>query len=148
MNQIEKRRKEYLGALKAHYQSITNFEAGRAPEDSILPMPHWKKYLAQTLAEAILDLLPKGWTVDVLGPFGLGARCGIYFRRPDGSRAGGLLIEPGNLGEKGELLLVDLSTDTGQYRPGTIGHLNGFNHPAIQLPSLEELATRAKGESQ
>lgn len=83
-------------------------------------------------------------TWEVLGPFGLTAETAIHFMRPGeniGDKPDSCLsinFRPENL-ESGEIGIVDHATDTKTFRPGTIGEINGMNHPEIQIPKNAEI---------
>ena len=108
----------------------------------------WITIIAAALTDKISEHYPQN-EVEMLGPFGLGAKVHISVfvdkeaalrdKYDDGNYIGGITITPGDL-DKGELRLVDTFTNTGGYQPGTIGALNGFNHPEMDMPeTFEEL---------
>jgi len=50
----------------------------------------------------------------------------------------GLSFRP-NLSDAVPLRVVDYNSDTGQYKKGTIGHINGFNYRSIEIPESADL---------
>ena len=100
----------------------------------------WVDSLVKPIAEEMLPYFP-GRYFDFLGPFGLGARTSIHFYKEgvdekdrfSGRNCLSITFEPGDL-DAGELRLVDEHTNTGKYRKDTIGEVNGFNHPAVDMP--------------
>lgn len=111
-------------------------------------LPFWKEALIKPIAEELIQHFP-GRRYEILGPFGLSAEVGVHFYRIgvdekhlfDGDNCISISFRPGDL-EKGELKVVDSKTNTGEFREGTIGALNGMNHPEIPLSpdmTIEEL---------
>jgi len=50
--------------------------------------------------------------------------------------------------DTGTLRVTDYSTDTGDFRPGTIGALNGMNHPSVVIePTMAVEAVLAYGHA-
>ena len=102
--------------------------------------PNWATCLIKPIAEAMLPLLP-GRYFEILGPVGIGARVSIHFYRNGvkkedrwkDSNCLSITFEPANL-QKGELQAVDNLTDTNKYAIGTIGEINGLNHPSVKIP--------------
>lgn len=97
--------------------------------------PYWMREMLPPLGEAILIHLP-GFEAHLLGPFGISCEASIHFYRkgvPEKERftpgnCYSITFCPGDL-EKGELYIRDKTIDTGEYRRGTIGEMNGMNHP-------------------
>lgn len=77
---------------------------------------------------------------EILGPFGLCSEVSIHLYKKDIPEADELrdcksiTFVRGDL-EKGEIRVRDYSRDTGRYKPGTMGELNGMNHPEIEIPA-------------
>lgn len=63
---------------------------------------------------------------EFMGPMGLRADINVGFHSPDGVIT--------FCRQDGETRVIDYSTNTGQYKEGTIGYLNGMNHPAREIP--------------
>lgn len=89
----------------------------------------WITCLIEPLARGMRKLLP-GTTCSILGPFGIGARTSIHFEK-DGVVQHSITFEPGQLPD---LRVVDGRVNTGQYKEGTIGAMNGFNYRTVSVP--------------
>lgn len=111
-------------------------------------LPFWQDALIKPIAEELIKQFPDR-CYDILGPFGLSNETAIHFYRIgvdekhkfEGDNCISITFRPGNL-EKGELRLVDHKKNTGEFRKGTIGEMNGMNHPTIPLSpdtTIEEL---------
>lgn len=111
-------------------------------------LPGWTDALLKPIAEELIKQFPDRY-YDILGPFGLSSETAIHFYRIgvdekhkfDGDNCISITFRPGNL-ENGELRLVDHKTNTGEFREGTLGEMNGMNHPTIPLSpdtTIEEL---------
>ncbi len=106
-----------------------------------LECPWWIDEILRPIAEHLLKQ-PEftDRTYDILGPFGIGARTSIHLYKrgvPEElkfkeANCVSITFEPGNL-QAGELRLVDYSRNLRRYASGTIGELNGFNHPTISM---------------
>ena len=102
-------------------------------------LPFWKDALIKPIAEELIKHFPDR-CYDILGPFGLSSETSIHFYRTgvdekhkfDGDNCISITFRPGDL-EKGELRIVDHKTNTGEFREGTLGEVNGMNHPTIPL---------------
>ena len=111
-------------------------------------LPFWSESLIKPIAEELVKHFPDR-CYDILGPFGLSSEIAIHFYRIgvdekhmfDGDNCISITFRPGDL-DKGELRLVDHKTNTGEFRKGTIGDMNGMNYPTIPLSpdtTIEEL---------
>ena len=100
-----------------------------------LHCPSWIDKIIDPIAKAMVGNLP-GRHYKILGPFGLGSTVAIHFYDNDypGEVKNCLSIsfQPGDL-EKGELKVVDYSKPSNKYPQGSIGELNGFNYPEIDI---------------
>ena len=102
---------------------------------------NWIKILVGRIEEIVNKHYPE-YVTEILGPFGLGARTSIHIMKEhtynwvDGNIIGSLTFEPDV--QNGTLLLVKRWEDTGAFREGTTGSMNGFNHPTMPLPDTEE----------
>ena len=104
--------------------------------------PSWIECLVKPIAEQLIDLFP-GYTYEISGPFGMNSRTSIWFNPGKTTSESSYYITfvPGNL-DNGELMIEDSETDTGQFPSGSMGELNGDNHPHIPIPNtmkIEEL---------
>jgi len=94
-----------------------------------LKQPSWIKCLIEPIAKGMKQKMP-GLSYSILGPFGIGARTSIHFNRNDEFQKM-ITFEPGRLPQ---LCVVDHTVNTKQYRPGTIGAMNGFNYRTVPVP--------------
>ncbi len=104
--------------------------------------PYWVDEIIKPLAEEMIKHFP-GRVFDILGPFGMGCHVSIHFYKEglEGmDRFGGdncisITFTPLDLEGKGEIGVVNQSVDTQEYTTGTLGALNGMNHPVIPVPA-------------
>lgn len=102
-------------------------------------LPFWTDALIKPIAEELVKHFPDR-RYEILGPCGLSSETAIHFYRIgvnephlfDGDNCISITFRPGDL-EKGELRIVDPKTNTGEFREGTLGAVNGMNHPTIPL---------------
>lgn len=86
-----------------------------------------------------------GREVEVSGPFGIGARTSLCFYKKGVDKSSHdaymdaywIEFDPGDI-YVGELRLVDVNTDSKDFKPGTIGEMNGLNHPLVEMPKTIE----------
>jgi hypothetical protein len=122
----------------------------------LLNHPYWMTLIVEPLAIEIAKHFP-GYRHEVLGPFGIGAKVSIhlypnkayeaynsrdtadslsgkeaYREMMDGCKS--ITFSPRCCNESIGLAIVDRSVNTGEYPKGTIGEMNGFNHPEIEVP--------------
>jgi len=105
-----------------------------------LSIPSWIDTIVQPIADELAKELPD-FEPHIFGPFGICAEVSIHFYRKGVSKkeiwAGGnirsITFILGSL-QEGEILIRDTSVDTGDFRPGTIGEMNGMNHPSVKIP--------------
>ena len=138
VDRIQEKKDRLSDLINAHQSRIHKLNVKQDKLNKTAPF--WKDYLIKPIAEAMLPLLP-GRHFELLGPFGIGARVSIHFYR-DGvtdedkwrdENCLSITFEPGDL-QKGELQVVDHLTNTGTFNHGTIGEINGFNHPCVDIP--------------
>ncbi|WP_372997646.1 hypothetical protein [Marinobacter sp.] len=92
----------------------------------------WVTMLAKPIGEQIKQA--GGFQrVEVLGPMGIGARVSFHCYKNAGDSIQDIqvmTVEPclTDLSDS-PLRVVDYSTNTGRYAPGTTGDVNGLNHP-------------------
>lgn len=76
--------------------------------------------------------------VEVLGPMGIGARVSLHCYREEEDpieKICSITFEPElNLRDESPLAMVDYSTNTGRYRKGSMGEMNGLNYAAVPVP--------------
>jgi hypothetical protein len=89
----------------------------------------WIGGLIEPIARGMCKRM-QGYKYSILGPFGIGARTSIHFSKGD-SPAKSITFEPGQLPE---LRVVDFRTNTKSFAPGSMGEINGFNFPCVQVP--------------
>lgn len=97
----------------------------------------WFQGLVHPIRDALAKRFPDG-NVEALGPFGIGRNVSIDATR-DGEAMGHLALRLVKQEGAYRLHLVDTEVNTGAYAPGTIGDVNGLNHPTHALP--RDLAT-------
>jgi len=100
-------------------------------EYNTMSYPHWTEYYLTPIAEALTQEFPNS-RYEIGGPFGLDCETSISLHR-DKELLAFLQFIPGNLNE-GEIFLRDYTIDTHRFSPGTIGEMNGMNHPNIAIP--------------
>ncbi len=84
---------------------------------------------------------------DILGPFGIRASTAIHFYKEEAVTHEELFKDCLSITftpltiELGEMGIVNYSINTREFRQGTIGEMNDFNHPSIPMkPTIQELA--------
>ena len=100
----------------------------------------WVNEIIKPIAELLNEKMPDRY-YHILGPFGLSCQTTIHFykngvsekERFNKGNCKSITFEPGNL-DNGEIRLVDYAKNTHKYAPGTIGEMNGLNHPTIPVP--------------
>lgn len=106
----------------------------------------WIDELLVPIAEAMIAKMPDRF-YDILGPFGMTSEAAIRFykrgveenRQLEGDNCRDINFRPGDL-DKGELVLVDYTKNTGRYVEGSSGEINGMNYPTIPLKNtIDEL---------
>jgi hypothetical protein len=108
----------------------------------------WIDGLLKPIGEAMLKRpeLKNRW-MDILGPSGIGARTSLHFYKngvPEAEKFNGnnclsIKFEPDDICI-GKLRLVDTAVDTKEFKAGTVGEMNGLNHPLVEMPkSIEAL---------
>ena len=106
----------------------------------------WVEEIIRPIAELLIKKQPDR-TYDILGPFGLTAETSIHFykkgvtekNRFNGDNCRSISFQPVNL-SIGEIVLTDRTADTGEFKSGTIGEMNGMNHPTIPMKkTIDEL---------
>ncbi len=102
----------------------------------------------EEMAKAMLPFLP-GRRYEVLGPFGICAEMCIHFYRDgieeskkfEGDNCLSITFLPG---ENGDLRVRDYTMNTGEFARGTMGEVNGMNHPSIDIPGDMEIEEMVK----
>ena len=95
----------------------------------------WIEDLVKPIGELLLKEKEfEGCTMQIYGPFGIGAETSIFFSKDDKTIIGHLSFEPGDL-DVGELRLRNTRVNTHEYKDGTIAELNGMNHPLMAMPN-------------
>lgn len=99
----------------------------------------WIDELLMPIAKTMVEKMPDR-SFDILGPFGMTSETAIHFyklgvaknKQLEGDNCRSITFRPKDL-DKGELVLVDYTQNTGQYAKGTLGEMNGMNYPTIPL---------------
>lgn len=90
--------------------------------------PHFTNYLKQ-LGKELLPHIKGASKVTIYGPFGLGCETSIYFENKNGKTVASATFTRYGDGYG----IKNYSVNTGHYRTGTIGEINGMNHPTIEI---------------
>jgi len=105
----------------------------------------WGDVLVKPIAEELVKQMP-GYHYELLGPFGLSSEFAIHFykngvsekEQHEGDNCKSITFIPGDLQKKADLGIRNYDEDTGRYAKGTLGEINGMNHPTIELsPDME-----------
>ncbi len=108
--------------------------------------PSWINEIVEPVAKAMIRKMPDRY-YDILGPFGMCCTTSIHFYKSgvgskqlfEGNNCKSITFRPKNL-DVGEIVLVDYNQDTGRYAKGTMGEVNGMNHPELPIKdSINEL---------
>jgi len=115
-----------------------------------LPFPSWLDHLVRPIANELEKVYPD-YHAEILGPFGICSETAIHLYKKGLNReelwaeenreAGSIksiTFIPGDLGE-GEISIRNYEENTGTFRKGTIGELNGMNYPSIELPEEADI---------
>jgi hypothetical protein len=99
----------------------------------------WVDEIIKPIAVLLAPFFPeRRW--EIYGPFGLVCSVSIHFykngvsedKKFDGKNCLSITFRPGNL-QLGELLVVDYRKNLKEYPKGSIGEMNGMNHPAVEM---------------
>ena len=101
--------------------------------------PSWVENLIEPIAKEMVKQMPDRY-YKILGPFGLSAETSIHFYKKgipeketfENDNCISITFVPRDL-SKGELLLRDYSIDTHTYSEGSMGEMNGMNHPDLPI---------------
>lgn len=116
-------------------------------KDRKMTYPHFIDNYIKPLAEELLKHF-KGRYYDTLGPFGLSNETAIHFYKNgvtnknscDGNNCISIDFRPINEDGEADLVLVNHLENTGDFRKGTIGEMNGMNYPVVPMPkTIKEL---------
>ncbi len=102
--------------------------------------PRWIKIL-ENIAKEMLQYFPEGYTSEILGPFGIGSKTSIWIKNPDWNINNDIKYKAPQLYSfevspdltNNTFYKVDNDINTGEYAKGTIGEVNGLNHPEIAI---------------
>ena len=102
--------------------------------------PYWLDEIIDPIAQLMAKHFPDR-TYNILGPFGIDCRTSIHFykkgiaeeERFSGDNCLSITFVPGDL-HKGDIMVEDTTTDIGKFAKGTLGEVNGMNHPKIDIP--------------
>jgi hypothetical protein len=130
--------------IERHRRAITFNEKKRAKLDET--RPYWINGIIRPIGEFLARRLPD-YDMEILGPFGIGAKVAIHMPKKGADKQKdydgyfndmlSITFRPRELAE-GEIVIVDYSQNTGEYAKGTVGEVNGFNHPEIPMIWDEE----------
>lgn len=99
----------------------------------------WVDELLESIAKAMVAKMPDRH-YEIFGPFGMTSETSIRFYKNgveqaqqfDGDNCRSITFRPRNL-DKGKIVLVDHTQNTGRYVEGTMGEVNGMNYPTIPM---------------
>ena len=96
---------------------------------------------AGTALQEIADLIQTrtGLSTSISGPFGMQNEYALRVSERESVTGAFFKVRP--QGDDIDLLLIDLSSDNGQFPPGSVGSMNGEHMDAVPMPSLDELLT-------
>jgi len=97
------------------------------------PFPSWHEHLLKPIIEELVKFIPCHH-YRISGPFGICSESPVFFYQ-DAEGKGNykyIFFLPLDL-QKGELAIRDYSIDTKEFSKGTIGEINGMNHPSIDI---------------
>lgn len=110
-----------------------------------IPFPYWTKIILENIAKEMLQYFPDRYIYKIYGPFGLGSHTSIWINHPEWNLND---KEKKNLPNyffefspdlsdncENTLSRIDHKTNTNEFPKGTIGEINGFNHPNIPIPN-------------
>ena len=136
----------YHIARDKHRATIDKLESRVARLKNKWPeCPSWIDELVKPIADALAVRYPE-YYFSILGPFGLTSQTSIHASLKSAVDAdprgfhvtGSLTFRPASL-EQGAIDIVDYTIDTGRFATGTLGDINGMNHPVRPCPSFDEL---------
>jgi hypothetical protein len=109
--------------------------------------PWWIDMIIKPIAEELTKELENVY-YDILGPFGISAETSIHFypdefknqdrKEWNWDNVKSITFIPYDL-KNGEIGIRDYTKNTGKFAKGTIGELNGLNHPTIELDTSMEI---------
>ena len=124
-------------------------------KDSKMTYPHFIDNYIKPLAEEIIKHFP-GRYYETLGPFGLGCEVGLHLYKNgvtrenmfDGDNCISVDFKPIKDDGEADLVLVNNLVDSKRFAPGTIGEVNGMNHPEVAMPkTIKELVKFIKDQN-
>lgn len=125
---------------RANLERIQATVTGCQEKLATLEAPSMARELADPLAKELLKLLPGYESYKVAGPVGDGEAVILTFfekgvtpeEQEKGLKSKSVTLIT-KLGDGG-LGVRDYTKNTNQHKPGTIGYLNGENHPTVKVP--------------
>lgn len=128
---------------EAHLNRLTK-QVGKATERRSKlygEFPSWMDNIIKPIADELSRHFPD-YRYDILGPFGICNEVSIHFYEKgiddkklwEGGHIKVITFIPIEL-SGGKIAVRDTSVDTGQYGKGTIGEMNGMNHPTVDIPT-------------
>lgn len=116
-------------------------------KDRKMTYPHFIENYIKPIAEELLKHF-KGRHYEILGPFGLTCETAIHFYKDgvtrenmfDGDNCISVDFRPIHDDGDSDLVLVNHLKNSGNFKPGTIGEVNGMNFPEVAMPkTIKEL---------
>ena len=102
---------------------------------------HFITDLVEPIARQMEELT--GWKAEVLGPFGICCEVSIHLHRPTRRKpkqpfarrnCRSITFVPLDAKNGWRLGIRNSGVDTGDFKRGTIGEMNGMNHPTLEIP--------------
>ena len=104
-------------------------------KEAKLKYPHWMENVLRPLGEELIANFP-GSTFEVSGPFGMDCETSISLTGKNKECLAFLQFVPVHRNNLPITLhLRDYSVDTKRFPAGSIGAMNGGNHPSISIPT-------------
>ena len=108
---------------------------------SKIKMPFWTERIIKEIGKEMLQYFPDYYILETMGPFGLSSRVAIWishpkwdvFKNKNYPHYSFDFTPDLDADSDANLRRVDYNTDTGEYPKGSIGEINGFNHPNIPI---------------
>ncbi len=104
-------------------------------KEAKLKYPHWIEHVLRPLGEELITHYPES-SFEIMGPFGMDNETSISIKGNGKELLAFLEFVPEHGDNKPMgLHLRDYTIDTKQFTPGSIGEMNGGNHPSIPIPA-------------
>jgi hypothetical protein len=135
----QKRAATQAKRLRKEAEELTARAAAIESRSNAAQYPHFMDGVIRPVADAVLALLP-GYEYEIYGPFGLCCEVSVYFTKKGLSEKDRMRGENFralhfvSAGENDVVKLRDYSINTGKFPEGSVGSMNGMNHPEVAIP--------------